>query len=89
MAASKSRQLEEAPEPPNTETRAKPSTKRAKQKGKEKERVPCTNSRIRDLSHSSGHKKSGIAWDWTVLTDPSASRTPPIYTKDGRHVVLC
>ncbi|PFH49807.1 hypothetical protein AMATHDRAFT_146767 [Amanita thiersii Skay4041] len=36
--------------------------------------------------------QSKSAWDWASLTDPSASRVPPIYTKDGRHVatdVIC
>ncbi|KAF8634896.1 hypothetical protein AX15_000644 [Amanita polypyramis BW_CC] len=85
MAASKSRHSHENPLPPSPEARVKSQTKKGKQKGKEKENVQCTNSRKWQTPPSSGCRKSGIVWDWTTLTDPSASRTPPIYTKDGSY----
>ena len=85
MAASKSCHPHEA-SPSSPETYIKPSTKKGKQK---KENVQCINSRKWQAPASSACRKSGISWDWTTLTDPSASRTPPIYTKDGRHVSIC
>ena len=28
---------------------------------------------------------SDAVWDWISLTDPSASKVPPVFTKDGRY----
>ncbi|KIL71460.1 hypothetical protein M378DRAFT_188919 [Amanita muscaria Koide BX008] len=77
MAALKARQSHKTPPSPNPETRSKQSTKKGKLKGKEKETVPCT-----------AVKRPGqqsVDWEWAILADPSASRTPPVFTKDGSY----
>ncbi|KAK2460106.1 hypothetical protein APHAL10511_007872 [Amanita phalloides] len=85
MAASKSRKPYQTSLQLSPDTRIKSSIRRGTQKGKEKESTICANAKKRDASSSSARRKPSVAWNWTTLTDPSASRTPPIYTKDGSY----
>ncbi|KAF8641248.1 hypothetical protein AX17_000882 [Amanita inopinata Kibby_2008] len=86
MAASKSRQLHENPSHSTPETRVKHSPKKEKVKGKGKENVQCPVTRKRQVQNPSSPKSgSSSAWDWRTLTDPSASRTQPLYTNDGSY----
>ncbi|KAG6814124.1 hypothetical protein H0H92_002119 [Tricholoma furcatifolium] len=79
MAASTSRQPHENPLPPSSPNSVKPTKKQAAtRKGKGKENVSTKSPQVTSL-------ESDAEWEWSHLTDPSASKVPPIYTKDGNY----
>jgi hypothetical protein len=85
------RQLHNATQPasPAKTSLHKHSNKKRKT-GKEKEDV---NAR-EEVQDEWDHSKAGTEdWQWVSLTDSSASKHPPIFTKDGRYflgqVIFC
>jgi len=81
MAASSSRQSHQIPLPPSPPKIPKSQKQKISRKGKGKENV--VEEPLQDLGNYAD--LSNPSWDWTHLTDPSASKVPPIFTKDGRY----
>ncbi|KAG6868876.1 hypothetical protein C0993_008624 [Termitomyces sp. T159_Od127] len=81
MAASTSRQPHEIPLPPSPPKPVKPGKKQISRKGKGKENLPVPPQAITswDTLDSEGD------WEWSYLTDPSPSKAPPLFTKDGKY----
>ncbi|KAG6901218.1 hypothetical protein C0995_015206 [Termitomyces sp. Mi166 len=81
MAASTSRQPHEIPLPPSPSNPVKSAQKQTSRKGKGKEdlSVPPQATTSWDALESEAD------WEWSYLTDPSASKVPPIFTKDGKY----
>lgn len=67
---------QEAPIPPNPSAEPK-SRKAKKRKGKEVEE-PGDQEELFQVAEDS-------PWTWRSLTDSSASKVPPVLTKDGRY----
>lgn len=88
MAASTSRQPHQIPIPISPSKNVKAGKSKVSRKGKGKEnlvgevQVKQGPGERNDLSCS--EIDSDSSWDWAYLTDPSASKVPPIFTKDGR-----
>ncbi|KAG6817965.1 hypothetical protein H0H87_012433 [Tephrocybe sp. NHM501043] len=83
MAASTSRQPHEIPLPHSPPNPSK-SGKKQSRKGKGKENISTPAAQVTaDVSWDS--LESETDWDWSYLTDPSASKVPPIFTKDGNY----
>lgn len=76
MAAFSSRQYHNLSRAHTIQLKPKPS-----RKGKAKERTPESAHTNRDSRTS---VDQGLSWDWINLTDPSASKVAPVFTKDGR-----
>lgn len=89
MAASSSSQPEHVTLSSNPDPLSKIGKKAPSRKGKGKENASRISSRRQGDISADGSKEtedSETPWDWTPLTDPSVSKTPPIFTKDGRQV---
>lgn len=82
MTASTSRQ-DSGPgsRPPNV--RKEQPKQRVSRKGKAKEEAHSSESAFTN-QQSWSSVDDGLSWDWIPLTDPSASKVPPVFTKDGR-----
>lgn len=86
MAASTSRQPQDIPLPRSPDPHQKPVEKTQSRKGKGKGKENLHQS----LAHQSTNTPwddlaSDSAWEWASLTDPVASKAPPIFTKDGSY----
>lgn len=57
-------------------------------KGKGKAKEPTVAAPKRRVQVPSTEPSSGPSWDWTSLTDSLVSNVAPIFTKDGRFVLL-
>lgn len=89
MAASSSSQPQHVTLSSNPDPLPKIGKKAPSRKGKGKENASRTSQRRQGDISADGNKEtedSETPWDWTPLTDPSVSKTPPIFTKDGRQV---
>lgn len=87
MAASSSSQPQHVTLQSDPDTHPKIGKKTSSRKGKGKENTSRAGQRSQGHISADGDKESeesGAPWDWASLTDPSASKAPPIYTKDGR-----
>ncbi|TFK36968.1 WD40 repeat-like protein [Crucibulum laeve] len=82
MAASIPSQPYTSPHTQKPHTRPEKTSK--SKKGKGKENLPGVASK-HSTEDSSGKRTTESTWNWTSLTDPSSSRVPPIYTKDGSY----
>ncbi|KAG6910523.1 hypothetical protein DXG01_009942 [Tephrocybe rancida] len=83
MAASTSRQPYQVPLPPSPPIPVKSGKKQTSRKGKGKENAAQTPQATGDISWDT--LESETDWDWSYLTDPCASKVPPIFTKDGNY----
>ncbi|KAG6841761.1 hypothetical protein C0991_007090 [Blastosporella zonata] len=84
MAASTSRQHHQIPLPPSPPNPVKTGRKQASRKGKGKENLSAQEPQVAgDASWDT--LESETDWEWSYLTDPSASKVPPIFTKDGNY----
>ncbi|KNZ77003.1 WD repeat-containing protein 75 [Termitomyces sp. J132] len=81
MAASTSRQPHEIPLPPSPTNAVKFTKKQNSRKGKGKENF----SAPLEATTSWDDLVPEPDWEWSYLTDPSASKVPPIFTKDGKY----
>jgi NET1-associated nuclear protein 1 (U3 small nucleolar RNA-associated protein 17) len=60
-----------------------------KRRGKEKEKEGNAPPSRGVRQDEWDHRKAGTQdWQWVSLTDSSASKHPPIFTKDGRYTLL-
>ncbi|KAF8078907.1 hypothetical protein FPV67DRAFT_84370 [Lyophyllum atratum] len=86
MAASTSRQPHQVPLPPSPNKPVKPGQKAPSRKGKGKENLEAA-SRQPEVANdfSWDDLESESKWEWSSLTDPSASKVPPIFTRDGSY----
>jgi hypothetical protein len=85
--SSVSRQPHNIPLPSSPEKSTSQQNSKMRKKGKEKEgNVPPPRGVGQDeWDHS---RASTQPWQWVSLTDSSASKHPPIFTKDGRCAFL-
>jgi len=79
MAASTSRQPHDIPLPCSPYPHPKTRKSTTSRKGKGKENCPQSPH-----TRSLANQPSDTPWEWTSLADPAASKSPPIFTKDGR-----
>ena len=84
MAASSSRQPHQIPLPPSPPKIPKSQKQKISRTGKGKENL--VEEPLQELGNYAD--LSNPSWAWTHLTDPSASKVPPIFTKDGRYDFL-
>lgn len=84
MAASTSRRPQDVPLPRNLDPPTKPGKIPTSRKGKGKENVHNSLA-YQSTSTSWEDLASDSAWEWVSLTDPAASKAPPVFTKDGRY----
>ncbi|GLB35879.1 putative WD40 repeat-like protein [Lyophyllum shimeji] len=86
MAASTSRQPHQVPLPPSPNKPLKTGKKSMTRKGKGKENSEAPTQQPQVASDCSwDHLESDSNWEWSSITDPSASKVPPIFTKDGSY----
>ncbi|KAG5647763.1 hypothetical protein DXG03_008486 [Asterophora parasitica] len=85
MAASTSRQPRQVPLPASPHQPPKPGKQTVSRKGKGKENVAAAAQEPEVTTDISCNLESDSNWEWAPLTDPSASRVPPIFTKDGSY----
>ncbi|RDB29009.1 WD repeat-containing protein 75 [Hypsizygus marmoreus] len=86
MAASTSRQPNQIPLPPSPHKNEKADKKAPSRKGKGKENTSGVAQGPGGSNEMSwDNLESDCVWDWTSLTDSSASTVPPIFTKDGSY----
>ncbi|KAF5385093.1 hypothetical protein D9615_001275 [Tricholomella constricta] len=86
MAASTSRQPHQVPLPPSPHKPVNSGKKTTSRKGKGKENLASATQGpevTTDISWDNLESESN--WEWSSLTDPSASKIPPIITKDGSY----
>ena len=63
------------------------SQKSALKKGKAKEQNPEPVTSLVQAAAEKDPWEHDTPWSWTSLSDPSSSRIPPLFTRDGRYVV--
>ncbi|TFK77382.1 WD40 repeat-like protein [Pluteus cervinus] len=83
MTASTSRQ-DSVPGSRPSNVRKEQTKQRISRKGKAKEEPHSSESAFTN-QQSWSSVDDGLSWDWIPLTDPSASKVPPVFTKDGSY----
>jgi hypothetical protein len=65
----------------NSKSQTRKDTRKSK-KGKKK----SVSTPLDSAALESDPWEQQTPWNWTSLTDPSSSRIPPFFTKDGKYV---
>jgi len=91
MAASTSRQphnISLPPSPAAPVTSNKSASKKSKGKGKEQTGLKRRVGQVSTGSKPLDNFETESTWNWTPIADSSASKFPPVFTKDGWYVQL-